>query len=362
MSVASIALEHQARTIRRSDVAAAAALRLWGRVDVADLDASWDALGPQIVELASAAQVANAKDSNRYTNTVAAEYGVSETDRIVPEAFSGVDGSGRDLEGLLHGSVTTTKQAIGAGAGAADAFLSGGAYLAAMVKTAMADLGRSSDLSSAAGKGFTRYVRIINPGACSRCAILAGKSEYRVAFKRHPACRCSSAPVLSTGRTAPGLIDNPEDYFDSLSSAEQDRIFTKGGAEAIRAGADPISVVSSRRGVSTSKALSPNGIQRLQKTRIGKRSDGSPIFGYVTSEGTTKRGAFRKASNGVSRTRLMPETIVGMTDNVALRKTLLRDAGYLDFPASTAPTEIARLRAIDRNTAEDFFRSRGIRL
>jgi hypothetical protein len=313
-----------------------------------------------ITELASAAQVANAKDSNRYVAAVAAEYGVSGSDRVVPEAFSGVDGSGRELEGLLHGSVTTTKQAIGAGMGVAEAFLSGGAYLAAMVKTALADLGRSSDLAAATAKGFTRYVRVINPGACSRCAILAGKSDYRTAFKRHPACRCTSAPVLDTGRTDASLIDSPEDYFDSLPPAEQDRIFTKGGAEAIRAGADPISVVSSRRGVSTAKALSPNGIQRLQKTRIGKRADGSPIFGYVTSEGKSRRGAFTKANGGVARTRLMPETIVSMTDNVALRKTLLRDAGYLDFPAATSPADVLRLRAIDRNTAVDFYRSRGI--
>lgn len=360
MSVASVALEHQARTIRRSDAATGAVLRLWNRVDVAELDVSWAVVAPSMVELASAAQVANAKDSNRYATAVSADYGVNSRERIVPEAFEGVDGSGRDVEGLLHGAVTTTKQAIGAGSGLAEAFLSGGAYLAAMMKTALADVGRSSDLTAATGKGFTRYVRIINPGACSRCAILAGKSDYRTAFKRHPACRCTSAPVLDTGRTASGLIDSPEDYFDSLSAAEQDRIFTRGGAEAIRAGADPISVVSARRGVSTSKALSPNGIQRLQKTRIGKNSNGTPIFGYVTSEGTTKRGAFRKAGGVVLRRRLMPETIVGMTDSVDLRKTLLRDAGFLDFPAGTAPTDVARLRVIDRNLAADFYRSRGI--
>lgn len=54
-------------------------------------------------------------------------------------------------------------------------------------------------------------------------------------------------------------------YFADLSAAEQDRVFTKGGAEAIRAGADIAQVVNSRRGVYEA------GGRRFTRTNAGRR-------------------------------------------------------------------------------------------
>jgi hypothetical protein len=99
------------------------------------------------------------------------------------------------------------------------------------------------------GRKYTHYVRVVQPGACSRCAILAGKDSYSTAFKRHPACRCTAMPVDSLDSSPARLFANPTDYFETMSREEQDRIFTKAGAEAIRAGADPVAVVSPRGGV-----------------------------------------------------------------------------------------------------------------
>src|SRR5690606_15514568 len=155
-----------------------------------------------------------------------------------------------------------------------------------------------------------------NPPSCSRCAILAG-AYYRSsqAFQRHPGCDCRHIPASES--LAQDLSVNQAEYFESLPADEQDRIFTKAGAEAIRGGADMSQVVNARRG--------------MRPAQIGGRDI------LITSEGTTRRGeAFRVlAPSGTSidrsqralritrsgpelrtiertvarRPRLMPETI-----------------------------------------------------
>jgi hypothetical protein len=49
--------------------------------------------------------------------------------------------------------------------------------------------------------------------------------------------------------SADDLRTDPKLYFKSLTAAEQDRLFTKAGAEAIRLGSDPAKVVNARRGL-----------------------------------------------------------------------------------------------------------------
>jgi hypothetical protein len=368
-----IAGDHQDRLIRINATATARALRLWRQVDFDALDASWATVAPAIALQANAAQLAAAKTSDRYTSALSREYGFDQDSaRIVPEAFVGVDGSGRPLESLLHGAVTTTKEAVGAGLSRVQALEAGAAFLATMTKTGLADLGRAADMVSATGKGYTHYVRVVNPGACSRCAILAGIDSFQNAFKRHPACKCTSAPVVMDGAiTPPGLFSSPDDYFESLSAPEQDRVFTKGGAEAIRSGAKVQDVVSARRGASgitTSRGIGrgtvPNSGRRIQRTRIGTKADGSPVMGYTTTEGTY-RGNFKRTNGG--RTRLMPETIVSLTGDLPTRQLLLRDAGYLDYPITNTSSNAwiqqqQAARIADRSAANDFYRSRGITL
>lgn len=380
MGVASDARAAQGRAIRRSDKAANVALGLWRRVDVADLDGSWAAVGPQVEAAASAAIRANAVGAGRLTNTIAAADRMSG-DVLVPDAFVGVDGSGRSLGSLLHGAVTTTKQGIAAGMSLPDAMMSGGAYLAVMLKSAVADLERSASLAAATGKGYVRYVRLVNPGACSRCAILAGADRFRSNFQRHPACKCSTVPIK--GDAIPGgLFGTPRDYFDSLSPAEQERVFTRSGAEAIRLGADPVKVVNARRGANRARmdgavSFSP---ARIQRSVIGRKPDGTPITGYVTTEGVTRRGSYGRAQAGLgsaetrrpgaryqstARPRLMPESIIGLTDDPDMRRLLLRDAGYLEAPIRDLTdnrwlAERSALRRTDRVEADAFYRSVGI--
>jgi hypothetical protein len=151
-----------------------------------------------------------------------------------------------------------------------------------------------------------------------------------------------------------GLHADPQEYFDSLSEADQDRIFTKAGAQAIRDGADVSRVVSARRGAAGigyaghSPGPHPPGVPRgrFVKTTIGYRPNGAPVQVYTTSEGTTVRGSFGRANRDLSETRradgarysstgrvrLMPESIVEIAgDDLELRQAFLRDAGYLDY-------------------------------
>lgn len=376
VSALEVAQAHQRRIISRTDKAIRTAVVAWAAMEFADLDGSWQAVGETALVAAQTAQNANAADATTYLKQITkTAYHEASGMFVNSSAFVGVDGSGRSLSALLYGSVTTTKQAVGAGLGSQESLYAGQLYLASMMKTALHDTSRSADLTASAGEGYTRYVRVVSAGACSRCAVLAGIRSNKTAFKRHPACKCSTFPVEDDASTAPsGFYDNAEDYFESLSEVEQNKVFTKAGAEAIRAGADPAAVVTARRGATgieygngIGRGTRANSGRRMMPTQIGRNSDGSPIYGYVTTEGTTKRGQFGKLNRSVTGsnakyTRLMPETIVGLTDDKELRKVLLRDAGYLNVPGSTRDVKRLELAAQDRATATKFYRSLGIQL
>jgi hypothetical protein len=224
--------------------------------------------------------------------------------RIVPQAFGGVTREGRGVAPELYAAVTTTKTLIGRGVGVGQAFRAGAAFMSVMAATLVRDAGRSADHTLAVGKGVMRSVRVVSPGACSRCAILAGVTGYRTDFKRHPGCRCTSMPIRDGEDTPDGFFSSTDDYFDSLSPAEQDRTFTKAGAEAIRQGADLAKVVNARRGM-----YGPG----------------------LTSEGTTARGAYGRGDRyrRTQNVRLMPERIMQMSSDPARIRELLQQYGYI---------------------------------
>ena len=336
----SAALEHQNRRERLEDAAIRRAVRLFRTIDVDALDAGWDRVAPQLVAVVTAAQVVAARQSAPFMEAVIPQ---SPPARLVPEAFGGVTLDGREVGPEMYQAVVRTKRDIGRGVPRQEAFQAAGSLLAILVGSMVQDLGRSADMSLSVGKGYTSYVRVVSPGACSRCAILAGSSSYKTAFKRHPKCRCTALPVRDLDEDA-GRFSSPEEYFDSLSKAEQDRVFTNAGAEAIRNGANPIKVVNARAGYFGRRPTPLNQPpQRLRPVQIGVRADGSPLMVYATAEGTTVRGAFGRREIRLSgearkegryrRTtslRLMPEQLVIMSDgNPARMRELLERYGYL---------------------------------
>lgn len=339
-SIAALAFARQDRLIQVTDVARNRALLAWRGMDFQNLDASWASIGPQVTQHASSAQLELAKGSDRFTAQVAtrtADFTPTKAS-IIPEAFAGVDGNGRDVSGILYGAVTTTKEAVGAGLGRVQSLESGATYLAAIFKTVVADLGRSADLVSSAGKSFTHYVRVCNGAACSRCAALSGISSGEEAFLRHVSCQCTAVAVTSYSREKlpSGLHADPQSFFEALSAGEQDTVFGKAGAEAIRSGADVTKVVTARRGangIGYSHRLPnrPGEHAVMSKVTVGFRPDGKPVRVYATTEGATRHGVFGKANAG-GRVRLMPESIMEIAGpDLGLRQAFLRDAGYLDY-------------------------------
>lgn len=344
------ALTTQAARIALADRTARDAARVWRNADPAYLDISWNVIAPALVGLVGDSQVEAATSARSLADVTAVAY-QSAGLNIEPAAFAGVDITGREIGPGMFGAVTVTKSLIGSGAASDYAMQVGMSYLVAKTKTAVQDAGRQADIAAAAGKGWTHYVRVVSPGACSRCAVLAGKSAYKTTFPRHPACKCSSCPLEGdgSGPVPAGLHAAPNDYFDSLTPAEQDRIFTADGAKAIRDGADLGRVVNARRGM-------------YQAGRV-----------QATKEGTTFRSPWaRDRKNGytigagdryrkTTRVRLMPESIYQLAgDDTALARRMLFDNGYFAY-SGLSRAELIASAGRDAQLAERLLSAAGYR-
>jgi hypothetical protein len=255
-----------------------------------------------LVRTMAAYQVLAARESVRYFPLMLEEQGLAAdlAAQAIPEALAGAASDGRSMRGLLEytRSREVTEQAFDL-----------------IVSTQLQDVARQgSAIAMGARPTVQGYVRMLNAPSCSRCAILAGQFYRRnEGFQRHPRCDCRHVPT--TRQNAGGLATEPRQYFDSLTEAEQDRIFTKSGAEAIRLGADPAQVVNARRGMGTS-----------QSGRITRRRGD-----LVTFEGTgTRAGRARMDLSESGGLRLMPESILERAGNdraEAIR--LLKANGYV---------------------------------
>jgi hypothetical protein len=80
--------------------------------------------------------------------------------------------------------------------------------------------------------------------------------------------RCDCIHIPAREDSADDLQTDSRRYFDSLSATEQDKAFTKAGAEAIRNGADVAKVVNARRGI---QAASIGGQKVLVTTEAAGR-------------------------------------------------------------------------------------------
>jgi hypothetical protein len=133
-----------------------------------------------------------------------------------------------------------------------------------IVKTGLGDTARAAVQSGMQARpAVTGYVRQLRGKSCARCAVLAGK-RYRsaVAFNRHERCDCVNVPC---GDGTNSWATSPKTHFRTLSPEDQDRLFTKAGAEAIRAGADIAQVVNARQGIKVVQAYGRD----LQTTTVG---------------------------------------------------------------------------------------------
>lgn len=311
MSASSVALAHYRARQRLVRAIAALARKAWRQVDPAALDATWAPLLPELLVSLAGAQRAAAAAADEYVDEALSEQriGTAALGRLQASALSGTAADGRPLDTLLRQPTIAAKLAFGSGASTSRALASGYASLDMIVRTEVADAGRVADqIALTARPQATGYVRMLVGKSCTRCAILAGKRyQWNTGFDRHPRCDCIHIPARED--SADDLRTDPKKYFASLSREEQDRLFTKSGAEAIREGADIGQIVNARRGMYVA------GGQKLTRTGATRRGFAGQRLG---------------APSGGRAVRLMPEQIFREANgNRDETLRLLRMHGYL---------------------------------
>lgn len=320
-----LARARQLEQQRVARLAADAAGRAWAGIDPDNIAESWALRLPEPVAALTAAQQIAAGGADAYVEASLVAQGVeaSADGMVIASSLAGVASDGRSLLTLLYQPAIRTLEAIGAGAKPADALLTGRVSLDMIVRTQVADAGRVATGVGVTARNGAGYVRQLNPPSCSRCAILAGRFyRWNQGFQRHPRCDCIHVPTTRAEWRA-SRRGTPEEYFASLSRAEQDRIFTQAGAQAIRDGADMGRVVNARRGMQTASY----GIHRFRSTTEGTTVRGA--FGRARRDGKLVRRDGQRVRS-TTAVRLMPEQIYlearGDRDE-AIR--LLRLHGYL---------------------------------
>jgi hypothetical protein len=325
------ALDQEREQDRIVAIATRGVRRIWQRMTGRRWERAWrDDVGPSIQEVVLAAQEAAAVSADAYVAAVLAEldFPVEVPTALNIDALIGVAGDGTPVESLTYGAVIESAKAqyrpalasLSQSQAAQEALLEGQQWMDDLVTTILADTARAAEVASTAQRTWvTGYVRMIEPGACSRCVILAGSFYfYNEGFLRHPRCRCRHIPASED--VAGDVLTSPSAYFESLSESDQDRIFTKAGADAIRLGADPGQVVRARRGMQTAQIY-------------GRKT-------LVTTEGVTARGLAGKTLGDLgkiagqryrsSRTpRLMPESILANATSPEDALRLLKRFGYV---------------------------------
>lgn len=227
---------------QRTQVLTLASVRSqWARMGP-DFDGSWQTVGPRLLTLLSAAQLAAARAGFDYIGTALDEMGVDAPAEgtLNARALAGVASDGRPLDSLLYESVIRAKSEIGAGAPVRDALASGRNTLDLITRVQVTDAGRiGSGIGIASRPGVAGYVRQLNPPSCGRCAILGGKFyRWNAGFERHFSCDCTHVPVDSIKSPVAAERIDPDAYFRSLSTQQQDDLFGVANSRAIRDGAD----------------------------------------------------------------------------------------------------------------------------
>ncbi len=323
-----------------------------------------DGIGAQLTMLVGAAQVAAARDADEYIAAVVDELDIvpgAVAGVLAPAMFAGVAGDGRPADTLLGLSVKVAGQkfntlrtvstaaeplerpdwvsevvweslerertaqleadiARNLDTAAETALAEAGRWIEQAAATMVIDAARAAEAAAtAAHPEVTGYTRMLNPPSCSRCVVLAGQFyRWNEGFERHPLCDCRHIP--SSESLAGDLSVDPSAYFDFLSREEQDKTFTKAGAEAIRLGADIGQVVNARRGMERAQVFGRDVVL----TREGVTKYG--LYGRSRGDFEKRRGRRYEGSRHV---RLMPESLLQVAEDRDDAIRLLKLHGYI---------------------------------
>lgn len=213
-----------------------------------NLDLSWAGIAPEVFSTVMAGQLAAARTGIAYVPAVLAEQGIDSSAVAVVNAQRMIGGTrdGRPLESLLHGAVYNAKAQIGSGAGVAEALSLAGGWLQSATMDAVRDANRQAVASQMTVSPKAQgWVRMTNPPSCKFCIMLAGKYfKWNQGFSSHLNCDCRHIP--SSEAVSGDLTVDPYAYFHSLPELDQNRLFGKNDAQAIRDGGDMYRVVNIR--------------------------------------------------------------------------------------------------------------------
>lgn len=253
-------------------------VRLWQNVDPSDIVRSWQAEVPYAAQAISGLQVQAARDAEQYMATALADAGSGPRGpRVRHAGFAGfayplaAQRQAMPLGFALQSPAYKTLNFIGKGVAPERAMASGLDMLIKHGTTAVADAGRQADgVIVATEPQVTGYVRRVEPTACSRCIILAGRRYARSAgFDRHPLCMCEHDPIV-LGGVMPEIQD-PYEAFFAMTEEEQNHRWGEANAQAIRDGADIFQVTNARRGMYTTAQGQRFTTEGVGRTRGGRR-------------------------------------------------------------------------------------------
>lgn len=295
------------------------ALAAWGEVAPGAISETWEPLLPTVTVAVTSAQISAAESSLVSYRDMAVKTGQYRLPRafVDPDSVAGESSDGGDLEAALYVPAIRAKQAISAGAAPAPAMRAVQSAFRMLVGSLVADSGRKAATALNATRFTGGYVRMLNPPSCSRCAILAGRwFRWNDGFQRHPQCDCVHIPAKSGDWARDeGFVSDPYEYFESLSEADQARLFGKSNARAIRDGADIFQVENAKRGMAidgqtTTASTSRRGIYRGRGARLtpdaiyrtaGTRTNALKMleeYGYVLPGGQDPQGVLRGQREG----------------------------------------------------------------
>ncbi|WP_409186715.1 hypothetical protein F9C11_21740 [Amycolatopsis sp. VS8301801F10] len=326
MSARELARRHYVARQRLVRATSAEGVRLWRKVDPANLSGSWAPMLARLLVVVTGAQLAAARTADRYVSEMLAAQGLdpAAAGQVVAESLAGIASDGRDLASLLLNPVIATKRAISTQLTQFDriwldrALAAGQASLEMTVRTQVADAGRVADGIAVAARPRIGYVRMLVGDSCPRCVILAGRFyRYSSGFERHPNCDCVHIPSVEDA--AGDFTTDPRRAFED----GRVRGLSKADEQAVRDGADLAQVVNARRGM------------KVAGSRVETRADGTVVThrGRVvsprgrTTEGITRRGFAGQRLGG--RERLMPEELYRRATSRDDAVRLLREHGYL---------------------------------
>jgi hypothetical protein len=250
-----------------TNAASADARRRWNLIDPANISGSWTRQSAALTVTVSGAQAAAVTSADPYVQATLATQGTPSTAEyaVAAMALAGVTADGRDLRSLLFQPAITSLMAIKDGQDTDRSLAVGLSQLDTIVRTEVADAGRTADQIATTTHGADGYVRLTVGPTCNRCLILAGRwYRFSRGFERHPNCDCVMVPAGEGDEP----LTNPEAIYRDLSPDERTKAgWSQAEQKAIDLGADIIAVTNIHR----KGSLYTAGGRQFAREAAGKR-------------------------------------------------------------------------------------------